>query len=72
MLRIHINDPARLGELHEALARAECRPVAVEDDTLLIVEPLALDDREARLELNFFLRAWQAAQVPEVEAHVLE
>jgi hypothetical protein len=72
MLRIHVNDPGRLGELHDALARAECRPVEVEDDTLLIAHPLALDEREARLELSFFLKAWQAAQEPAVEAHILD
>ena len=70
MLRIQVNDPTALLELHHALRDADCSAVPVGDDTLLVTHPLALDETEARLELGFFLKAWQASR-PDAEVELL-
>jgi hypothetical protein len=71
MLRIQIhNDSDALGELRQALAEADCSVTQVGEDTLLVTNPLAVDEAEARLELAFFLRAWQA-KTPGAEVELL-
>jgi hypothetical protein len=70
MLRIHVIDnAAALAELREALVDADCSIAQVADDTLLVTHPLA-DEAEARMELAFFLRAWQAKR-PDAEVELL-
>jgi hypothetical protein len=71
MLRIHLNDPALLGDLREALAASDCSVVAIGDDTLLVTNPLAANETEARVELAFFLKAWQARR-PGATAELLD
>ena len=61
-MRVYVNDPARLEELQAALREAQCVSISIDDDTLDVTHPPALDEREARIELTFFLRAWQAAR----------
>lgn len=62
MFRIQVTDPNLLDDLRQALSRANCPAVPLSDDTLLVTHPLAYDELEARVELAFFLRAWQARQ----------
>jgi hypothetical protein len=69
MLRIHVNNATALAELRQALADADCSIAQVEEDTLLVTHPLE-DEAEARLELAFFLRAWQANR-PDAEIELL-
>ena len=69
MLRIHVNNATALAELRQALADADCSIAQVEEDTLLVTHPLE-DEAEARLELVFFLRAWQADR-PDAEVELL-
>ena len=69
MLRIHVNNATALAELRQALADADCSIAQVEEDTLLVTHPLE-DEAEARLELVFFLRAWQANR-PDAEVELL-
>ena len=66
MVRIYLSDRTQLAELQEALRDARCVPVAVGNDVIDVAHPYALDTREERIELTFFLRAWQAAR-PGVE-----
>lgn len=70
MLRIRVNDAAMLAELRASLEDADCSAVPVSDDTLLVTHPFAHDEHEARLELKFFLAAWQAAR-PGAEAELV-
>jgi len=70
LLRIHVNDPGHVGELRAALAEGDCSTVPVSEDTLLVTFPLGIDEDDARTELLFFLRAWQARR-PEVEVELL-
>jgi len=70
MLRIHFHgNPAALSELRQALTNADCSIAQVSDDTLLVSHPLE-DEAEARMELTFFLRAWQAKR-PDAEIELL-
>jgi hypothetical protein len=69
MLRIHVNDNAALADLRQALMDADCSIAQVDEDTLLVTHPLE-DEAEARLELVFFLRAWQADR-PDAEIELL-
>jgi hypothetical protein len=70
MLRIHVNgNPTALSELRQALVDADCSIAQVADDTLLVSHPLT-DETEARMELTFFLRAWQAKR-PDAEIELL-
>ena len=70
MLRIQVNDTSLLDELRGALGDAECSTAQLSEDTLLVTQPLAVDEAEARLELAFFLKAWEAHR-PGAEAELL-
>jgi hypothetical protein len=59
LIRIHVADPNDLDDLRDALDHAHC-PTVQSGDTLLVKDPLAVDEAQARLELAFFLKAWQA------------
>jgi hypothetical protein len=53
------------------LRRADCE-VAVEDEDTVVVEvPAALGEEQARMEVDLYLKAWQASR-PEVDAHLLD
>jgi hypothetical protein len=68
-LRIEVHPEAR-EELLEFLRRAEC-VVHVDDDGAVVVEvPDALGEEQARLEVDLYLKAWQASR-PDVEAHLI-
>jgi hypothetical protein len=57
-------------ELVEFLERVDCT-VRVEDDgTLLVTVPDAFGEHQARLEVDLYLKAWQASR-PDVETHLL-
>jgi hypothetical protein len=51
--------PEGLGELSEALLHGDCLCVPAQDETCEVLHPYAADEREAKIELAFFLRAWQ-------------
>jgi hypothetical protein len=70
MLRIQVNDTNLLDDLRDALGDAECSTAQLSGNTLLVTHPLAVDEAEAKLELEFFLRAWQARR-PGAEAELL-
>jgi hypothetical protein len=57
-------------ELVEFLERVDCT-VRVEDDGALVVTvPDAVGEDQARLEVDLYLKAWQASH-PDVETHLL-
>jgi hypothetical protein len=68
-MRIEVHPEAR-AELLEFLRRANCE-TRVEDDGSVIVEvPDAVGEEQARLEVDLYLKAWQASR-PDVEAHLI-
>jgi hypothetical protein len=62
-LRVHISRPELGEDLAAALAAGDCHCARVHDDTFVVVHRAAADDAEARVELRFFLRAWEARHV---------
>ena len=67
-MRIEVLPEAR-EELLAFLRRANC-VTRVDDDGSVIVEvPDALGEEQARLEVELYIKAWQASH-PDVEAHV--
>jgi hypothetical protein len=69
-MRIHVPPEAR-EEILQFLRRADCQ-AEVEDDFTLVVEvPDALGEEQARMEVDLYLKAWQASH-PDVEAHLLD
>ena len=67
-MRIEVNPDAR-EELLEFLRRADCEARADGDGVVVVEVPDAADD-QARLEVDLYLKAWQASH-PDVEAHLL-
>jgi len=59
LIRIHVANPNDLEDLRDALDHAQC-PTVQSGDTLLVKDPLGVDEAQARLELTFFLKAWRA------------
>jgi hypothetical protein len=69
-MRVRISDPQLLPQLIESLLRGECAARPVDETTCEVVHASASDDREARIELTFFLRAW-AGQHADVRAELV-
>jgi len=68
-LRIQVHPDAR-EELLEFLRRVKCEAHADGDDAVLVEVPDAIGDEQARLEIDLYMKAWQASH-PDVEAHLL-
>lgn len=66
VMRIRVSDSTWLGKLAADLLRGDCLASAVDAETLEVLHPYAHDEREARTELAFFLRAWQSRH-PQVD-----
>jgi hypothetical protein len=64
-MRIQISDPEAASELLDALAAAECVAEQTADDVLEVDVPWVDgedDERQAHIELSFFVSAWQAGR----------
>ena len=59
-MRVRISEPKLLPQLIESLLRGDCAARPVDETTCEVVHGAASDEREARIELTFFLRAWVA------------
>lgn len=59
-LNVRTDDPARLGELASFLEGLGCRVSAVDEVTLEVAAPDALRDDAAALEVDLYLRVWEA------------
>ncbi len=68
-MRIAVNPDAR-EELLEFLRRVDCEARADGDGAVVVEVPDAIGDAQARLEVDLYLKAWQASH-PDVEAHLL-
>jgi hypothetical protein len=69
-MRIRISEPRLLPQLLESLRRGDCLALPVDDATCEVVHEDARDEREARVELQFFVRAWAGAH-PDVRAELV-
>ena len=68
-MRIQVHPEAQ-EELLEFLRRANCEARADGDGAVLVEVPDAHGEDQARLEIDLYLKAWQASR-PDVEAHLL-
>jgi len=64
-------DPDAREELLEFLRRADCAVRADGGGTPMVDVPDAIGDGQARLEVDLYLKAWQASH-PDVVAQLLE
>jgi len=58
-MKLELSDEKLLGELMGVLAGHGCRADQIAPNVCRIVYPRAWTARDARLELTFFVRAWQ-------------
>jgi hypothetical protein len=73
-MKIRLSHPGRADELRAALEAADCRAARTADDTVQVEIPWVETDgdvHQARLELTFFVKAWEA-QHPGLRAALLE
>lgn len=68
--RIRIGDPALARDLLASLDEGNCSVVLLPDGTFEVVHRQAGSRREAQLELDFFVRAWQT-KYPHVPAELV-
>lgn len=69
-MKIQVPPEAR-EDLLQFLRRAEC-VVAAENETIVVVEvPDALGEEQARMEVDLYLKAWQASH-PHVDAQLID
>jgi hypothetical protein len=69
-MKIHVSNPALVDDLLEFLRRAECTATADEEGSIDVEVPAAYGEEQARMEIDLYLKAWQAAH-PDVEAQLL-
>ena len=73
-MRIRVRPEAR-EELLQFLRRADCQAEAEGDSTVVVSVPAALGEEQARMEVDLYLKAWQASHPGvelDVEAHLLD
>lgn len=68
-MRIEV-DPEAREELLEFLRRANCEARVEDDGSVSVMVPDALGEEQARLEVDLYLKAWQASR-PDFDAHIL-
>jgi len=69
-MRIHVQ-PEAVDDLLEFLRRANCKAEGAPDGTVIVEVPEAYGDEQERMELELYLKAWQASH-PDIEAHLLD
>jgi hypothetical protein len=70
-MRIFVTDAAQADDLREFLVRAECDVERIDDQTYEVSVPAAHDGAQERLELDLYLRVWQATHT-DVEVRALD
>jgi hypothetical protein len=69
-MRVRLSDASYAHDLTAALLRGDSLVTPAGHDTFTVVHPFARDEHEARMELLFFLRAWQARH-PGVDVEIV-
>ena len=73
-MRIKVPPEAR-EELLRFLRQADCQAEAEDESTVVVTVPAALGEEQARMEVDLYLKAWQASHPDvevDVEAHLLD
>jgi hypothetical protein len=58
-MRVHVSDPRAVPDLLASLLRGACVATRIDRNICEVVHLHATDESEAKIELHFFLRAWQ-------------
>ena len=69
-LRVRLSDPARLHELLDFFEVTVYAPRKIDDDTLEVTAPPALEPGIAYAELGIYLRLWERLH-PQVTAQIV-
>jgi hypothetical protein len=69
-MKIKVPPEAR-EDLLQFLRRADCQVAVEAEDTVVVDVPAALGEEQARMEVDLYLKAWQASR-PEIEANLLD
>ncbi|HYZ20463.1 MAG TPA: hypothetical protein VE615_13025 [Gaiellaceae bacterium] len=69
-MRIHVQ-PDAVEDLLAYLRRVNCKAEVGPDGIVVVEVPGAYGEEQARMELDLYLKAWQASR-PDLEAHLLE
>jgi hypothetical protein len=59
-MRVQVSDPELLGSLVDSLRRSGCIVAREEEGILAVSIPRSLHEEAARLELDLYLRVWEA------------
>jgi hypothetical protein len=60
MIRLRLSEPGVAEDLATFLSRHDCRAKVAEDGTVLVELPHVLHRDQARMELELYIRLWQA------------
>lgn len=69
-MKIHVS-PAAQEDLLQFLRRADCVAAAEGEATVVVEVPDALGEEQARMEVDLYLKAWQASH-PDLEARLID
>lgn len=69
-MKVNVTKPELVDDLLAFLRRADCVASLAEDGSIEVEVPKAYGDEQARMEIDLYLKAWQAAH-SDVEAHLL-
>jgi hypothetical protein len=70
LMKISVSNPELVDDLLAFLRRADCEAALADDGFIDVEIPAAYGDEQARMEVDLYLKAWQAAH-SNVEAHLL-
>lgn len=62
-MRVKLSDPALVDDLVDFLSRSGCIAQAEDETTLLVSIPKSLREDAAALELDLYLRVWEATHL---------
>jgi hypothetical protein len=60
VIRLRLNEPGVADELALFLCRQDCRAEVAADGTVIVALPHVLHRGQARMELELYIRLWQA------------
>jgi hypothetical protein len=70
-MRVRISEPGLMASLVETLRKGDCILRTVREGELDVTHTHAESEAVARMELRFFLRAWQSQHGPDVHVDLV-
>jgi hypothetical protein len=66
-IRLRLSEPGVADDLASFLSRHDCRAEVAEDETVMVELPHVLHRDQARMELELYIRLWQAVHGTSVD-----